>query len=323
MSTVSATLARCTAVAAVALACGPKRRARDAGLYLAHVEGALPLRQIASAAGQAVTSVHRAVRRIEALRDDPLIDRALDALAAAVRTSEDSAETGTATEAGQAQGMLSRLAEPGAFLMVAAGAGRAGVFTPANAFERPVALVPLALAATFAARDWVRATSCTGASTRYAITPAGRLWLQRQRTAGAGEAPAPKGASWTDSPVAWLARRKDQAGRPLLSAAAVAAAARLRADVDEATDAAGAGRDWRALSVGDHTANASAAASRAGAALDALGPGLADVAYRACCRGEGLESIETAMGWSARSGKVVLGIALDRLALHYGLATGS
>ena len=55
-------------------------------------------------------------------------------------------------------------------------------------------------------------------------------------------------------------------------------------------------------------------------ALDSLGPGLADVALRVCCFLEGLEACERRMGWSARSGKVVLKIALQRLADHYGLA---
>jgi hypothetical protein len=65
------------------------------------------------------------------------------------------------------------------------------------------------------------------------------------------------------------------------------------------------------------------ARDRLASALKDLGPGLADVALRACCYLEGLEATERSMGWSARSGKVVLKIALQRLALHYGLASGA
>jgi len=52
-------------------------------------------------------------------------------------------------------------------------------------------------------------------------------------------------------------------------------------------------------------------------ALDDLGPGLADVVLRVCCFLEGLESAEKRLGWSARSGKVVLKIGLQRLLRHY------
>jgi len=61
----------------------------------------------------------------------------------------------------------------------------------------------------------------------------------------------------------------------------------------------------------------SAARDRVSNALGALGPGLADVAFRCCCFLEGLEAAEKRLGWSARSGKVVLSIALQRLADHY------
>jgi hypothetical protein len=53
------------------------------------------------------------------------------------------------------------------------------------------------------------------------------------------------------------------------------------------------------------------------AALRDLGPGLGDTALRVCCYLEGLEATEKRMGWSARSGKIVLRIALQRLARHY------
>jgi hypothetical protein len=51
--------------------------------------------------------------------------------------------------------------------------------------------------------------------------------------------------------------------------------------------------------------------------MEALGPGLSDIVFRICCFLEGLETAEKRLGWSARSGKVVLKIALERLAMHY------
>ena len=57
-------------------------------------------------------------------------------------------------------------------------------------------------------------------------------------------------------------------------------------------------------------------------ALRALGPGLSDIALRCCCHLEGLETAEKRMGWSARSGKIVLRIGLQRLALHYESMNG-
>jgi hypothetical protein len=62
-----------------------------------------------------------------------------------------------------------------------------------------------------------------------------------------------------------------------------------------------------------------AAKQRFRAAMIAAGPGLNDLLYDVCCALAGLEEAERQFGWPLRAGKVVLGLALDRLALHYGL----
>ena len=53
------------------------------------------------------------------------------------------------------------------------------------------------------------------------------------------------------------------------------------------------------------------------AAVDAAGPGLADILWRVVCAGEGMRDAESALGWPARAGKLVLTLALDRVASHY------
>ena len=55
------------------------------------------------------------------------------------------------------------------------------------------------------------------------------------------------------------------------------------------------------------------------AAVAAAGPGLADILWRIVCAGEGMREAERALGWPARAGRLVLGLALDRLADHYRL----
>ena len=52
-------------------------------------------------------------------------------------------------------------------------------------------------------------------------------------------------------------------------------------------------------------------------AIAAAGPGLADILWRIVCAGEGMRDAETALGWPARAGKLVLTLALDRVATFY------
>lgn len=52
-------------------------------------------------------------------------------------------------------------------------------------------------------------------------------------------------------------------------------------------------------------------------AIDAAGPGLSDILWRVVCSGEGMREAESALGWPARAGKLVLTLALDRIADYY------
>jgi hypothetical protein len=60
-----------------------------------------------------------------------------------------------------------------------------------------------------------------------------------------------------------------------------------------------------------------AAKARFDGAVAAAGPGLADVLWRVVCAGEALPEAERALAWPARSGKLVLKLALDRVAGFY------
>jgi hypothetical protein len=66
-----------------------------------------------------------------------------------------------------------------------------------------------------------------------------------------------------------------------------------------------------------------AARQRFRLAMASVGPGLSDLLFDVCCHLKGLEAVEATYEWPVRSAKVVLQIALDRLAAHYGIATRS
>ena len=62
-----------------------------------------------------------------------------------------------------------------------------------------------------------------------------------------------------------------------------------------------------------------AARQRFGRALQQVGPGLREVLFDACCYLTSLDDCEKARNWPRGSAKIVLALALDRLAAHYGM----
>lgn len=115
-----------------------------------------------------------------------------------------------------------------------------------------------------------------------------------------------------------LARKKDKSGAYYLSEELLEAGERLREDFERAQLGPKVAQNWdRFLTGGGARWNADTGCSgpadardRVSYALHVMGPGLADVALRVCCFLEGMEKAEKRLGWSARSGKVVLKIAL-------------
>jgi Domain of unknown function (DUF6456) len=54
-----------------------------------------------------------------------------------------------------------------------------------------------------------------------------------------------------------------------------------------------------------------------GAAIAAAGRGLSDILWRVVCAGESVPVAEKSLGWPARGGRLVLTLALDRIADYY------
>lgn len=134
-----------------------------------------------------------------------------------------------------------------------------------------------------------------------------------------------------ESPLAWLHRRRDKSGEPLITDTQFQAGERLRADFEIAQLMPRLTVDWERAAMGGSRARpgaqhglelgerASAARVRVNRALGAVGPELASVLVDVCCHLKGLEQFEKAAGWPQRSAKVVLQVALSALARHYGL----
>ena len=132
----------------------------------------------------------------------------------------------------------------------------------------------------------------------------------------------------SESPLGWLAGRKDKDGHPLLRPGQFEAGERLREDYEmghsfgrltSVYEAVPIDKNRRGARDLNHSERRLAAKVRFDKAVIAMGAGLSDVACSICCHQNGLTQTERELGWPTRSAKVVLKIALDRLADHYGI----
>lgn len=121
-----------------------------------------------------------------------------------------------------------------------------------------------------------------------------------------------------ESPLAWLHARGH------IDARLFDAGEALRHDYERAQLPANITMRWdpvRVKSTGEHSLAPSerqiAARQRFDGAIKAAGRGLEDVLWRVVCAGEALPEAEKTLGWPARSGKLVLRIALERVAEYY------
>lgn len=253
--------------------------------------------------------------------------------------------------------ILRRLCETGAVLAVAEDMDKAVVVRDngSNGTTK-TAVVDCKVAQALALNDWISCDN-PGRISRYRVSTAGRTALSQlvadaenkaraNNDFGMAEAQAPfqslsarssvepsfrrnarQRYSIAESPLIALARRRDRDGKPFLDDTLVGAGERLREDFELAQIGPQITQNWESfLTAGDnakHSGDAHVGRGPTGArdrvvrALADLGPGLSDVALRCCCYLEGLELAEKRMGWSARSGKIVLRIALQRLKRHY------
>jgi hypothetical protein len=231
----------------------------------------------------------------------------------------------------EARRLFRRLAEPRmrlektsprSYAMAGAGAVNAG-------------RVAAPLVREFLRRDWLRARGTRPES--YALSDVGLGWYVR-----AQESDDPFGAQHRiagsrrieggDERRVAVNEAESPVGRYFahgaIDAVQFAAAEKLRRDFTLAQLMPRLAADWSAPAASGRRGAGGAphvndtvlaAKQRFSNAMRAVGPGLSDLLFDVCCYLTGLESVETQQGWPRRSAKVVLQLALDRLAAHYGL----
>lgn len=218
---------------------------------------------------------------------------------------------------------------------------------PVKGVSGPVGRVVAAAAAMLVAEDRASWERGPGRVPRLVASEAGRSHLRRDK-AEAGTDPflaqhkplrrtvlredgeeKPVLIDDGEGPLTWLRQRKGKDGKPLIGESQFAAGERLRRDLTLSQMLPKVTAHWgEAVNDGRRGAADPASATdamiaarqRVRAALNAVGSDFSGLLLDVCGFGRGLAEIERERGWPARSAKLLLDFALDRLAAHYGLS---
>jgi hypothetical protein len=213
------------------------------------------------------------------------------------------------------------------------------IYSPRNAFAEPVAHASRSAIACALRKGWLahdQTRNCLH------ISPAGLQALRAgernqvrnptsTKLATARPAEARKRPAG-ESALVWLRSRRDKNGGSFITDPQFNAGEKLAADYWRAQLSPRVTANWSAAVPGQRTRRsapgagveisdaAMAARRRVQHALEAVGPELAGILVDVCCHELGLEAAGHAAGWPQRgAARVVLELALTRLARHYGL----
>ena len=221
--------------------------------------------------------------------------------------------------------------------------GFVAVSAPKNGVSAILASTPIAAGDELVARDLAVWTDGPHGK-RLALLPEGRAFARRHAAADAdpfaaqhrsvvvrsvAQGGAPVMIDERESPLAWLARRKGRDGAAFLSVAQIEAGQRFSHDVIAAQLLPRITSDWSGMASsgarGPQNLNVSDLAITARRRLDraagAIGPELYGLLVDICGFQKALELVERERLWPSRAAKLVLRVALDRLAAHYGLSS--
>lgn len=249
-----------------------------------------------------------------------------------------------------------RLQESGHFLQqLSEDPNHAGLFSPRNRWQKPVMKLDTEVLCALHRSDLLRTLpraeqvgAPCGEGPVYLLSDVGLSWWRRQMAGSdpvqaqhqlkgraaidePGRGVVTRDVNLGESPLGWLRRRQGKKGTAYLTEAEADAGEQLRRDFTFARMDARTTLNWEGmLAHVDRSASgqkgqpdlpvqALDARRRVERALAAIGPGLSDIVIETCCHLHGLEQSERVLGWPQRSGKLVLKIALARLAHHYKL----
>ena len=235
----------------------------------------------------------------------------------------------------QSQKLVTLLAQEGARAREGIVTGLVTVIGRKGGISLALGQAPLLLAERLCRTFWLRRDHAGAGRLDYVLTPLARQALQPQAERQAADQrhntphPHPKARiNLKESPLMWLARRRNSRGVTHISATQLLAGERLRRDYTQAGMTPKMSADLSGLpKAGSHNRaglNESErmldARQRLREALAACSKAEADLLLDLCCFLKPLDEVERSHGFRARTGKQALGKALNRLARHYGLS---